>query len=513
MNNRYIKIAISIYVCIFCSGYEIHAQTFEEYKHRVQSEFKQYKAERTKKYKEYRDRINAEFAEYMRQAWKEYKSEPAIPVPDSPEPPAPVVKDPNTQPSNDSVSFDSVVPAPAPVVQPKPIVPLPELEIPEKPEPVAPQPKPEPETPEKPVPAKPAFTFTFYGQDCSAPLEDKHRFTLQGIDENRVADAWTRLSSDDYLPVVAACLEYRSRLHLCDWGYVRFVEQLASAFFPADRLNEARLLQMYILTHSGYKVRIARAGDKLALLLPSKETIYEYPFLTIDGCRYYIVDSSLKEASFKVYNRKFPNEQFFLLQISEEPLLPVRAAASRRLQLRCDNLAADISVNKNLIDFYDNYPLSNNWDIYSKASLSEYAKKQLYPVLRQAIDGKDKTTAANTLLHFVQTAFKYRTDAKQFGRERALFADETLFYPYSDCEDRAILYSILVRELLELDVVLVHYPGHLAAAVHFDEAISGDYLNIDGKRYTICDPTYINADIGESMPQYKQAKVKVLKTQ
>ena len=478
------------------------AQTFEEYKRRMQSEFNQYKADREREFKEYRDRVNAEFAEYMRRAWKEYKSEPAIPVPDSPEPPAPVVKDPDAQPSNDPVPFDKVVPTPAPVVQPTPVVPLPKPEPPAKPE------------PEKPVkPAKPAFTFAFYGQDCSVPLEDKHRFTLQGIDENRVADAWTRLSSDDYLPVIAACLEYRSRLHLCDWGYVRFVEQVTSAFFPADRQNEARLLQMYILTQSGYKVRIARADDKLALLLPSKETIYEYSFLTIDGCRYYIVDSSLKKALFNVYERQFPKEQFFVLQIPEEPLLPVRAAASRRLQSHYDNLTTDISVNKNLIDFYDNYPLNSNWDIYSKASLSEYVKKQLYPVLRQAIDGKDKTTAANTLLHFVQTAFEYQTDDQQFGRERALFADETLFYPYSDCEDRSILYSILVRELLGLDVVLVNYPGHLATAVHFDDVVSGDYLNIDGKRYTICDPTYINANIGESMPQYKQANVKVLKTQ
>ncbi len=120
--------------------------------------------------------------------------------------------------------------------------------------------------------------------------------------------------------------------------------------------------------------------------------------------------------------------------------------------------------------------------------------------------------AANILLHFVQTAFEYATDDEQFGKERPLFADETLFYPYSDCEDRAILYSVFVRELLGLDVVLLHYPGHLATAVCFDTEVYGDYMTIDGKRYIVCDPTYINADIGQAMPRFKQTPANIIKT-
>lgn len=124
---------------------------------------------------------------------------------------------------------------------------------------------------------------------------------------------------------------------------------------------------------------------------------------------------------------------------------------------------------------------------------------------------KDKVTAANILLHFVQTAFKYATDAEQFGSERPLFADETLFYPYSDCEDRAILFSVLAHELLGTDVVLLHYPGHLASAVCFDNDTPGDYLKIDGKRYVVCDPTFINTDVGQAMPQFKQTSAEVIK--
>ena len=480
-------------IIAFTGSIEINAQSFDEYKKRAQSDFMQYKIEKEREFNDYRDKVNAEFANYMRQAWGEYKSEPAVPVPDSPEPPAPVVKPPKTEPSKDPIPFIDVVPAPKPVEPPQPIVPLP---------------APEPEKPSTPM-----FSFDYYGQKCEIPLEDRHRFTLSGVSENNVADAWQTLSSGIYLPVIAKCLDYRDKLRLGDWGYVRFVEKLTNAYFPTSRRNEARLMEMYILTQSGYKVRIARADDRLVVLLPSKDNIYQYSFLTINGINYYVLEPDLRNATLSVFNREFPKEQFFSLRINELPALPYDKASSRQFQSKFDKeTATDISVNKNLIAFFNDYPLSNNWDIYSTASLSEKTKQQLYPALKEAIAGKDTRTAANILLHFVQTAFDYATDGKQFGYERPLFGDETFYYPYSDCEDRAILFSILVRELLGLDVVLLHYPGHLATAVCFgNNDVVGDYLTIDGKRYIVCDPTYINSNVGDAMPEYKRASAQVVK--
>ena len=51
-----------------------------------------------------------------------------------------------------------------------------------------------------------------------------------------------------------------------------------------------------------------------------------------------------------------------------------------------------------------------------------------------------------------------------------------------------------------LDCVLIYYPGHLASAVNFTEDVKGDYIQINGKKFVICDPTYIGAPVGMSMP-------------
>lgn len=490
MSIRHIIALISL-----CATSPIFAQSFEEYRRQAIENFNDYKTEKEREFKEYRNRVNAEFAEYMRRAWPEYEAQPAEPVPPRPEPPKPIVKDLDAGPSNDPVPFDEVISIPKPVEPPQPIVPLPKSE------------------PQPAKPNKPAFAFTFYGTPCSVSLEAGHHFLLRNADENAVADVWTRLSSDAYLAIVAECLAWRDRLHLCDWGYVRFVERMTTAFFAADELNEARLMQMYILTQSGYKVRIARADDRLVLLLPSEDDIYEYPYLAIDGYKYYITDPAMRQKSFYVFNRKFPKERIFSLQITEEPSLAARLSAPRPFKSkRYADASVSVMVNRNLIDFYDDYPLSNAWNIYAQASLSQSVKKQLYPALQKAIAGKGKPEAANILINFVQTAFEYKTDEEQFGTERPLFADETFYYPYSDCEDRAILFSILLRELLGLDVVLLHYPGHLATAVCFKDDIPGDYLILDGRKYLVCAPTYIGASIGDAMPQFKRAAANVIKT-
>ena len=138
-------------------------------------------------------------------------------------------------------------------------------------------------------------------------------------------------------------------------------------------------------------------------------------------------------------------------------------------------------------------------------------KRSLYPVLQKAIEGKSEYVAVDMLLNFVQTGFGYSSDMDQFGYERPLYPDETFFYPYCDCEDRSILFSCLVRELVGLDVVLLSYPSHVSTAVRFNENVKGDYLVIDNQKYYICEPTWVSgAPAGLCPDQFKDKKPKVM---
>lgn len=77
---------------------------------------------------------------------------------------------------------------------------------------------------------------------------------------------------------------------------------------------------------------------------------------------------------------------------------------------------------------------------------------------------------------------------------------------YGLCE----LFSRLVRDLVHLDVALIYYPGHLAAAVHFNTPVNGDCTILGNRNYTICDPTYIGAPVGLSMPQLDNSEARAI---
>jgi len=463
---------------------------YDDYKKQAEKDILQYKEQARKEFNDYRDEANAEFAKFMESPWTSIKINPPIPIPDKPSPVTPPIKKDKDGEGEKQLPYDEIIEKPIPQPAPRPVTPIPDIQ-----------------------PTSAVFSFAFYKTPCKIRLGEEHRFKLASSTEKDVSKIWSQLSHSKYNPVIQDCIRLRSVMKLSDWAYIDMLKTLTESFFGRNNPDEATVMQFFLLTQSGYKVRIAlKADNRLALLIPSNYEIYEYKYFVIGGIKYFLMDKNVTGNSCNIFTQSFPGEKLLSIQIYDQPLLAVDLTPKRTLSSkRYPNVRADVRTNKNLIAFYDNYPRNSNWDTYSKASLSEELKRDLYPALKAAITGKNEAEAANILINFVQTAFEYQTDDEQFGYERPFFGDETIFYPYSDCEDRAILFSILIRELMGLDAVLLHYPGHLAAAVKFTSDIRGDYLVVDGKKFVICDPTYINANIGNAMPQYKTSSCRVIK--
>lgn len=466
-------------------------QTFEQYKAEQQAKYKKYKSTKQKEYDAYRQKINADYAAYMAKQWKAYKAYAAKKKPKDQDPPKPAVKQDNTPPPTSEIRYKLVITI-VPYEAPEPVVPI----------------------DEPPTDDKPTFCFSFHGTPCKVHLNSALKYTLADATEQSAADMWEHLSDPVYDALISDCLKLREELQLGDWGYINLLQAMTKSFYGSNA-NEAVLMQMYILTQSGYNTRIARSDNKLILLVPFNATLYDYCYFYLNGETYYALDKSEGSHSYYIFDKAFPKEKVPSLRMESSPQLTYKPATSRTLaSRRFPSLRATVTENLNLIDFYNEYPLTANWDYYSVASLTEKTKQALYPILKREIAGKSAYDAANMLINFVQTAFNYKTDGDQFGYERPLYGDETLYYPYSDCEDRSILYSILVRELLGLDVVLLHYPGHLATAVNFpNNKAHGYHFTWNDKVYTICDPTYINADAGDCMPDFRSTSPEVIQIQ
>lgn len=508
MESKRLLLLIGLFLAISVSAQQ--TTDYDRYVQQKRKEFEQYREKKRTEFENYRARRNKEFADYLAQRWIEYQHYKGVEAPPCPDPVKPVIKfDEGRSSQPVKIPVKRIVTIP----QPKPRVPL--NIMPDTPAPL-------PATPTAPVPNQPlqpvvtpvpTFNTNFYGTLLKVRLEGKHKFALNSVDERVVSAVWTKLADGRMDKAVDDCLAWREAMHLNDYTYVQMLGTLCNAFFGGHYCDEAVLMRVFLLAQSGYDVKCARKGNSLVLLLPIEDTVYGISYIQLDGKMYYAIDAPKGEGGYYTFPQKFsPQSQSCSMKMREKIELPDKQPGSvRRLtSKRYPQLSVETQVDKNLMDLYRNYP-SCKWDIYANVPMSQGLSNDLLPALKNGIAGKSETEAANMLINFVQTAFEYMKDDEQFGYERPFFVDETFYYPYSDCEDRAILYSNLIRGLLHLDVVLLHYPQHLATAVRFTSQVDGDYVMVNGQKYIVCDPTYIGASIGEAMPQFKQTEVEIVK--
>lgn len=446
--------------------------------------------QRQSEYREYRKKVNQEFASFLEEYWRPFKKEAPLKAKWQPEPDRPVV-------------FNDPLPKIEPKTDPNvPTMPARRFNEEDKPQPVE-------VPPTEPVTGN-SFSLSFYGLTLHFPELFDAPFRLDGIQEKQVAAAWTTLSQTDYKRLLDRCQTYQTSMQLNDWAYFLLIQQVAE-HLCGTRQNERAFVQMFLLTQSGYKAKIGRAGNRLLLMVPANRTIYQTIFVTIEGERYFLMgQKKLEDPSIYTYNKMFAYASKTLdMDIRQPMFLPDDATFERTLKGKAYQTEAKVQLNKHLIAFFKDYPQCE-YPVYVQAPVCQAVYHTLLQDLAKAVAGKTAVQAANLLINFVQTAFDYQTDQQQFGYEKPFYVEETLFYPYCDCEDRAILFAFLVEELLHLKVILLDYPNHIATAVLFEEPVNGDQVTYQGKQFTICDPTYINSPIGKAMPQLEQTVPKVI---
>lgn len=446
-------------------------------------------------YEDFRKKVNKEYAEWMRKAWEWHQKIEPMPRPkDEMQPPVVYDKKKEQKEEPKPLPHEEVIPAPEPQPQPKPVAPIRENEEEFQ-----------------------MASFKFFGTNGQVRLPKDFNFKLKGKNEEAYATAWEELSTERYNNLIRDCLVLRMEHQLCDWAYLKMVEAMSEAICGKGT-GEATMMQAFIMCQSGYKIRLGFTKEKdLRYLFKSEHRIFDLSGFKMNDGLFYL-PYPIEDDGLSVCDITYPEEKPLSLWIPQEQKLTEHYSNERQLIPQDSLVSIKTQVNKNLLDFYSSYPTSmvgedivSRWAMYANTPLSAKVKEKLYPQLRAIIKRADNTAmSVGWLLYWVQTAFVYEYDDKVWGHDRAFFAEESLYYPYCDCEDRSILFSRLVRDLLGLEVILVFYPGHLATAVAFTENMAGDYIQLNGKRYTICDPTYIGAPIGATMPDMDNRTAKVI---
>lgn len=493
------RLLIPLFVVVFYLP--VWAQTdFEEWKKQRQQQMQDFKTEReaqladlAKKFDDYVQEQDKAFADYLAERWRQFQAFQGIALPEEPKPDViPVFEEPDR----------SEAPKPLPNIK----IP-PRIEPESKPTPILPRPvRQEPES----FPVNIAEVF-FYGNNLSIEYDKSFKTSVKSpVNEESISSFFEQMSQTNYNSFLDQLYAYRDQMNLNDWGYYTLIQQTASNIAGRDE-NTARLLTWFLMLKSGYKVKAAYFEDVAYLLLPVVNQVYSRNFFVFDNQKYYLMDGDVSQLY--TYEKDFPDARrvfdlnlyrvlAFGDQLTDKPVNFNYMGESYRI---------DVRYNNHVIDFYRDYPQSDI-KIYFDAMVSNELKTSLVESFAPAIEGKSEYEAVSLLLRFVQTNFSYQTDQDQFGYEKFFFADEVFHYPYSDCEDRSVLFAYLVRSLLGLEVIGLNFPGHIATAVHFNEEVEGDFIPFDGKKFIVADPTYINAPVGLTMPDYvgQEAEIVVL---
>ncbi len=514
-----------------------------------QTDFEKWKKAEAEKYQQWKDERDKAFTEFLKQEWKKFDAFKEQNLFDSPKPKKLPIAPPRAEtkpdvkqrpqpdkkieikpePKTEVVPETKIDKNPAAKTTPKPEI-KPEVKPETKPETIPvtkPQPETKPETkPDVRVETVPdpnskvdpknnpiSLSLEFYEASVPVLYSDGLIAHLEGLPNAKsISTFWEAMSKSNYEDFLKQAQISRERMKLNDWGYCELLNKTAERLYPGSR-NEINMFDWFMLLKSGYQAKIGYSEDKVYLLLPTSNTLYAvayYVFANSDLKFYNVMFDRFEKphiVTLYSYDQNYPNATKLAGYRVDAPPDIQNDIQTKTLKFTHNGSEYTVKVqyDRSAVKFFEYYP-QTDLEVYFDSKPSSDAKRSLLDALKPFVKDQPETDAVDLLLHFVQTAFEYKTDDEQFGREKPFFPEETLYYPGSDCEDRAVLFSFLVRNLLGLQVVGLDYPNHVATAIRFNGDVKGDQVIVQNSRYIICDPTYINADHGMCMPQFKNVK-------
>ncbi|MCW3804253.1 hypothetical protein [Plebeiibacterium marinum] len=346
------------------------------------------------------------------------------------------------------------------------------------------------------------ISVDFFETEVSLNIDSRMKsLSLASVSPDNFANYWKEFTKTYYQVYIESMMDFAAQANLNDWGIYQLINKTSKTLYTSS--NNQELWKWAMLNQAGYQAKIGYNGNTVCLMLPFIQEVYEKPYYYINGYNYYLIDNKLGKKNLYTYEENFGGATKAIdLHLPYALNLSNSKTIVKKTTLPNESSPLELHMNKSNMLFLASFPQTNN-KVYLEAAMSGTVKDELYDYIRPRIKDMSETEAVSYLLKYLHNSFQYKTDRDQFGKEKMFFPDEIFYYPYSDCEDRTVLFTRLVGDLIGLDAVALTYFSHMAAAVSFSQPVEGYNFVVGDKNYTICDPTYINAPIGSVMPEYK----------
>ena len=357
-------------------------------------------------------------------------------------------------------------------------------------------------------PAK--LNFKFYGNNVAVTHDKLLSLPFnQPISKETVSEFWKHFVVANSNHLVNQLMAYRDRLGLNDWGYFLLVKTCSNALYPTDEAG-ATLLSWALMIRSGFDVKIGFNQLGGSVLYPSASKIFGIPSVKINGSVYYI-DKSIYSFPITSYSSNHPGATGVLHLKINQSLNFQGEIQNKKIQFPWDNKLYEFNLkfNPEVIQFLESYPQTDP-EFYFDAPFSFPVKESLMKQFKPVLAGMKKEAGASFLQQFVQKSFAYRPYNDLFGFDRFMFPEELLFKDESNDKGKALLYAWMISNLLNQKAALVEFPGFYSVAVSLNQPMDGDNFLINGRSYSIADPTFENAPIGLMMKEFYPLKPMII---
>jgi len=350
------------------------------------------------------------------------------------------------------------------------------------------------------------ISFDFFGTNLGFNIPDGLRDAkYYPQNQKGIRNFFNKSAASEYDNLLVEIQNISKKMNLNDWAIYLLVNKLSKNTLTNS--DDVKLLSWFLLNKMGYSVKVGIISKRIVLMFYSKKIIYATPSYIFNNKRYYLISQYSKSSLLRVYSyiQDYPSSNKELdLSLSSLPKFEEDIKIKTlKFKIHAKKYEFDISYNKNIINFMDTYP-QVDYETFFNAPMENRTYEDIVSALKKYINSKHASTAINFVLNFVQNAFVYEKDIKQFNREKVMFAQEVLFYDKSDCDDRAVLFSYLIKKLFSITVIGLKYDDHMSTALYIP--MKGDSVRLMSKRFIVADPSYINASIGQSIAKYKSIK-------
>ncbi len=338
------------------------------------------------------------------------------------------------------------------------------------------------------------LSISFYSEKIQ--LDYDPDFIIQqkaAVDEYHIVNYYKALKQTHYQPLLSQLKKHKADYQLNDWLYFELLQKSVSELFRSHGALQRNLVNWFLLAESGFDVRLTYLQQEIYLYIYTEEELYEVPLIEDGGRTFASLSGLLGEQAEgqALYLLNFvpnPKGKSFSFYLTQLPKLHPEIE-EKIFQINFEDTTYQLKINsdRTIIKLMQNYPLIKEEE-YLKTPFSQAVAQSLLPQLQDIIRGRKEEEALKLLIAFTRSSFQYKEDKLHFGYSKPMIAEEVFYYPFSDCEDRSALFFGLVKELLDLPMVIIAFEDHLTIGVALKN-IEGEGIRYQGRKYYICDPT------------------------